>query len=216
MDTTNLASTANDLASATDSLASQISTTSSLLNQITTTAPNPFLNNWATTSLPYSASMSFSQSIYPSVEIEKVIDKLPVLCKVESIKIVSKKKLQIKYEIFLPNDLTDKKFLPQTGSLYFGHGIYGVYSALENQYWNDTIFVEFDKLWKALLFIRKGTTFTSANNFDEGITNEEISLFVKKLNKYKEYAHTLLEKEIADKEIERKYKMHKNLDTFLK
>lgn len=58
--------------------------------------------------------------------------------------------------------------------------------------------------------------FTFLNNFDQGITNEEVSKYLDSREEYKNAMHKILEKEFAKgSDFSYRIKAHKSLDEYL-
>lgn len=114
---------------------------------------------------------------------------MPKLLKVDKYKILSDNKVRIYFSKV--SHKNKNYFLPDTATLYFGDDLYGIYSKGDYHYWKNTIIVEFKDEYTKVL--DKSPMFTTINNFDVKITNEEVIKFIEDLDEYSDYAHYLLE-----------------------
>lgn len=122
--------------------------------------------------------------------VTKVLDTMPLILKIKNVS-VDGNKIEITFDKFSHKNLD--KFLPDQGSVYFGQEIYGVYDNADYLYWEDALKIQVENIEEALKVIKKGILFTTVNNWDEKITNQEIFLFLKNIKSYKRYAHLMLE-----------------------
>lgn len=164
----------------------------------------------------YYASAPFAWDISTTnTKVSEVLDKMPLLLQISCIEEYSKNKLEIIFKKYSHKEI--RKFLPKEGCLYFGNDLFGVYSGLDYLYWENTIIVEFEDINIAKDKLYTDQIFTTINNWDSNITNEEVTNFIKNPKFYKRYAHLTLEGELIKEKLEQAFKLtlHNNLDDYL-
>lgn len=203
-----------------DQLVNQyINSASSGINSITTTGnyyPGYYqssnISSWPDT---ISSATTWSSSfIHPG--IDKILTTMPLILRIKNVS-VDGNKIEISFDKFSHKNWD--KFLPDQGTVYFGEDIYGVYDKADYLYWEDTIKVQVEDIDTALKVIKNGILFTTVNNWDERITNQEIFLFLKSVKTYKRYAHILLETFLDEdgkpKNLKQRMKVHSELESRL-
>lgn len=175
----------------------------------------PYQNNTSNTiSSPYYNNITWTtvNNISSSLFISQVLDKMPKILKVDKYKVLSDNRVRIYFSKVSHKAKLD--FLPYTATLYFGSDLYGIYNKGDYHYWADSVIVEFKDEYAKIL--DKSPIFTTFNNFDFEITNEEVIEFIEDLDEYSDYAHCLLERMLTDgnqvKDRSEKIFYHKELD----
>ena len=167
---------------------------------------------------PYRNTISYDSSAttwwasYGNPFVTKVLDTMPLILKIKNVS-VDGNKIEITFDKFSHKNLD--KFLPDQGSVYFGQEIYGVYDKADYLYWEDTLKIQVEDIEEALKVIKKGILFTTVNNWDEKITNQEIFLFLKNIKSYKRYAHLMLEMLLEESEEPRNLKQRMDIHSEL-
>lgn len=170
------------------------------------------------TSTPYYSvsSTGFATTDFGSSYVNETLDTMPLILEVTSVR-ESMKKIEISFTKFSHKNHT--KFLPDNGTvLIYGPELYGVYDSSDYYYWENCLAIEVEDLKKALESIKVGNLFTTINNFDEHITNEEVCLFLHNYKNYCRYAHKYLESLLVKSSIEskgRRLDLHQELDNQL-
>ena len=171
------------------------------------------INSWPN---PVSYDKSWSNGFFVSPGIDRIMTTMPLILQIKNVS-VDGNKIEISFSKFSHKDWD--KFLPDQGTIYFGKDIYGVYDKADYLYWEDTIKVQVEDIHTALKVIKNNTLFTTVNNWDERITNQEIFLFLKSIKAYKRYAHTLLETFLDEngepKNFKQRMKIHSELEELL-
>lgn len=175
----------------------------------------PYQNNVGNiTASPYYNNINWTSvnDISSSSLILQVLNKMPKILKVDKYKVLSDNRVRIYFSKVSHKDKLD--FLPYTATLYFGSDLYGVYNKGDYRYWADSVIVEFKDEYTEIL--DKSPIFTTFNNFDFEITNEEVIKFIEDLDEYSDYAHCLLERMLTDgnqvKDRSEKILYHRGLD----
>lgn len=159
-----------------------------------------------------STSTSAWWNPFGNSSVTKVLDIMPLILKIKNVS-VDGNKIEITFDKFSHKNLD--KFLPDQGSVYFGQEIYGVYDKTDYLYWEDTLKVQVENIKEALKVIKKGILFTTVNNWDEKITNQEVFLFLKNIKSYKRYAHLTLEMLLEESKESRNLKQRMNIHSEL-
>lgn len=171
------------------------------------------------TATPYSYTVSstgFATTDFGTSYVKETLDIMPLILEVTSVR-ESMKKIEISFTKFSHKSHT--KFLPDNGAvLIYEPELYGVYDSSDYYYWENCLAIEVEDLKKALESIKVGNLFTTINNFDEHITNEEVCLFLRNYKNYCRYAHKYLESLLVKSSIkskERRLNLHQELDNQL-
>ena len=171
------------------------------------------INSWPN---PVNYDKSWSNGFFVSPGIDRIMTTMPLILQIKNVS-VDGNKIEISFSKFSHKDWD--KFLPDQGTIYFGKDIYGVYDKADYLYWEDTITVQVEDIHTALKVIKNNILFTTVNNWDERITNQEIFLFLKSIKAYKRYAHTLLETFLDEngepKNFKQRMKIHSELEELL-
>lgn len=190
-----------------DYIANQLQSTQGWQNSYSSNSFT-FPTTAATTAQTYYASSPFSYSIMRNmIPIYKIIDIK------EKERSNNRVIFNIKYDKLFK--LPDYIIMGMQGCVYFSSDVYGIYATMKYHYWNNDIDVELNS--SDVSKLKKDILFTSANNFESGISNEEVVSFLKNLEIYKEYYHLKLEEVMQQKgcSIEEKIECHKKLNSYL-
>ena len=214
----------------TSDLSTIVSTsTTSLYNSISSPATSTITSNlgyldsngtWIPYS-PYSPSSTYTTSAFTgtvfNIEIQKTLNLMPLILKITGIKEVNGK-IELKFTKYSHKNYS--KFLPDYGTILIaGTELYGVYSRKDYYYWEDCLQLEVENIKLAKDTIAKNTLFTTINNFDEHITNEEVTSFLDDYDNYCRYAHVYLESLLSDSVMKSKssrIEVHNQLETYLR
>lgn len=189
---------------------------SNISNIYTNTNTYPNATSW-----PHNGYVTTSNGnyyTYTDGNVVKVLNMMPLILKVKTVS-VDGNKIDVGFEKF-SHKSTDK-FLPDQGTIYFGQDIYGVYDKSDYLYWEDSVKIQVENIEEALKVIKKGILFTTVNNWDERITNQEVFLFLQNIKAYKRHAHIVLEallnedQQTSKENLNRKLEIHSELDNKL-
>ena len=202
-----------------NAISSSTAPISSNLTNVTTTDYN--FNGYSSVNNVYTPSWVYNTTSGAplfSVEIQNTLNIMPLVLKVNSVKQVGNN-LEIKYSKYSHKNYS--KFLPDYGTILMANSeTYAIYSKGDYYYWEDCLQVQVEDIKSAKSIIKKGCLFTTINNFDEHITNEEVTSFLADYDNYCRYAHIYLESLLSNNSTYKtkaaKVEIHNQLETYLR